>query len=67
LPSFSQEAFGQVAAQNHQGRAGVSHHPQGSFSSFGTGLGGLNHAGFGLSIQNEGSLPGWAEEEIGAK
>jgi hypothetical protein len=30
-------------------------------------LGGLNHSGFGLAIQNENSLPGWAEEEIGAK
>ncbi|QSS58750.1 RNA-binding protein Nrd1 [Histoplasma capsulatum] len=68
LPSFSQEAFGQGSNQPHQHRSGMSHHQtQGSFSGFGGGLGGLNHNGFGLSISNEGSLPGWAEEEIGAK
>ncbi|PGH26890.1 hypothetical protein AJ80_01472 [Polytolypa hystricis UAMH7299] len=65
LPSFSQDAFGQGPSQ-HQPRGGVAHQAQGSFSSFGGGLGGLNHNGFGL-IQNEASLPGWAEEEIGAK
>ncbi|KAK2811133.1 hypothetical protein FQN50_002469 [Emmonsiellopsis sp. PD_5] len=68
LPSFSQEAFGQGSNQSHQSRGGLPHHQaQGSFSGFGGGLGGLNHSGFGLSINNEGSLPGWAEEEIGAK
>ncbi|KKZ62016.1 hypothetical protein EMCG_03477 [[Emmonsia] crescens] len=67
LPSFSQEAFGQGSNQPHQSRGGMAHHQaQGSFSGFG-GLGGLNHNGFGLSIPNDGSLPGWAEEEIGAK
>lgn len=64
LPSFSQEPFN----QNHNlaPRSGIGHQPQGSFSGFG-GLGGLNHNGFGLSITNENSLPGWAEEEIRAK
>jgi RNA recognition motif-containing protein len=66
LPSFSQEPFGPVAGQSHI-RNGAAHQPQSSFSSFSSGLGGLNHSGFGLAIQNEGSLPGWAEEEIGAK
>jgi RNA recognition motif-containing protein len=67
LPSFSQEPFGPNSGQPTHGRPGMSHQPQGSFSSFGSALGGLNHNGFGLAIQNETSLPGWAEEEIGAK
>ncbi|PLB50438.1 putative differentiation regulator [Aspergillus steynii IBT 23096] len=67
LPSFSQEPFGPVSSQPGHGRSGVAHQPQSSFSSFTSALGGLNHAGFGLAIQNENSLPGWAEEEIGAK
>ena len=66
LPSFTQEAFGQTQNQPGQ-RTSVAHQPQGSFSSFSSALGGLNHNGFGLSFQNDGSLPGWAEEEIGAK
>ncbi|WEW57790.1 hypothetical protein PRK78_003257 [Emydomyces testavorans] len=65
LPSFSQEPFGQT--HNLTPRSGMTHQPQGSFSSFGGGLGGLNHNGFGLSISTENSLPGWAEEEIRAK
>ncbi|KAK2765659.1 hypothetical protein FQN54_008515 [Arachnomyces sp. PD_36] len=67
LPSFTQEPFGQ--SQNQPGqRQSVAHQPQGSFSSFSSALGGINHSGFGgLSFQNDGSLPGWAEEEIGAK
>lgn len=67
LPSFSQEPFGPNSSQPSQGRPGVTHQAQGSFSSFSSALGGLNHNGFGLAIQNETSLPGWAEEEIGAK
>ncbi|KAH8696086.1 RNA-binding protein [Talaromyces proteolyticus] len=67
LPSFSQEPFGPTQSHSNHGRSGLSHQPQGSFSSFGSALGGLNHSGFGLAIQNESSLPGWAEEEIGAK
>lgn len=66
LPSFSQEPFGPVSHPGHT-RGGVAHQPQSSFSSFTSALGGLNHSGFGLAIQNENSLPGWAEEEIGAK
>lgn len=67
LPSFSQEPFGSISNQPGHGRPGVAHQPQGSFSGFTSALGGLNHSGFGLAIQNENSLPGWAEEEIGAK
>lgn len=67
LPSFSQEPFGPVSGQSSHIRAGAAHQPQSSFSSFSSALGGLNHPGFGLAIQNESSLPGWAEEEIGAK
>lgn len=67
LPSFSQEPFGQGPSHNLSSRSGLSHQPQGSFSGFGGSLGGLNHSGFGLSITNETSLPGWAEEEIRAK
>ncbi|EED21952.1 differentiation regulator (Nrd1), putative [Talaromyces stipitatus ATCC 10500] len=67
LPSFSQEPFGPNVGQPSHGRSGLSHQPQGSFSSFSSALSGLNHSGFGLAIQNESSLPGWAEEEIGAK
>ncbi|CAG7995593.1 unnamed protein product [Penicillium olsonii] len=66
LPSFSQEPFGPVSGAPSHPRAGGAHQPQQSFSSF-SALGGLNHSGFGLAIQNENSLPGWAEEEIGAK
>lgn len=67
LPSFSQEPFGPVSSQPGHTRSGIAHQPQSSFSSFTSALGGLNHTGFGLAIQNESSLPGWAEEEIGAK
>ena len=67
LPSFTQEPFGPASSQPGHSRPGVAHQPQGSFSSFTSALGGINHNGFGLAIQNEGSLHGWAEEEIGAK
>ncbi|KAK2746058.1 hypothetical protein FQN57_003398 [Myotisia sp. PD_48] len=66
LPSFSQERFTQGPNSHLPSRSGMNHQTQGSFSGFG-GLGGLNHNGFGLSISNEVSLPGWAEEDIGAK
>jgi RNA recognition motif-containing protein len=67
LPSFSQEPFGPGSGPGGHSRAGAAHQAQSSFSSFTSALGGLNHPGFGLAIQNESSLPGWAEEEIGAK
>ncbi|CAL5875022.1 uncharacterized protein PFLUO_LOCUS9325 [Penicillium psychrofluorescens] len=68
LPSFSQEPYGPGSGgPGGHSRAGAAHQAQSSFSSFTSALGGLNHPGFGLAIQNENSLPGWAEEEIGAK
>jgi RNA recognition motif-containing protein len=67
LPSFSQEPFGPISSQPGSHRSGIAHHSQNSFSSFSSALGGLNHSGFGLAIQSENTLPGWAEEEIGAK
>ncbi|KAI9773643.1 MAG: hypothetical protein M1840_006917 [Geoglossum simile] len=38
------------------------------FISMNSGFGGLNgHGSYGLAIQGDGGLPGWAEEEIGAQ
>ncbi|KAL9106246.1 MAG: hypothetical protein Q9227_008714 [Pyrenula ochraceoflavens] len=75
LPAFSQEGFNQNGTAQPLTRQNVHHQPQGSFSGFssvfagglGHGLSGFGNGGFGLSIQNEGVLPGWAEEEVGAK
>lgn len=73
LPAFSQElnVNGQQSQfGGSQSRQNSHHHqPQGSFSGFSSAFGGGlgSHGGFGLAIQNETSLPGWAEEEIGAK
>src|SRR5205814_3783082 len=53
LPVFPQ---GQQGQQQHSGFMGMA-----------SGLGQLNGHGYGLAIQNEGGLPGWAEEEIGAQ
>lgn len=74
LPAFSQELFGgqqstQILNQSSRGFGG--HAPQGSFGGFGSAFGtGFGTSGFGgLSLQSDpsGGLPGWAEEEIGAK
>ena len=75
LPAFSQEGLNQQGIPASSTQQSMRHQPQGSFSGFssafsgglGHGLGGLGNGGFGLAIQNEGVLPGWAEEEIGAK
>ena len=74
LPAFSQELFGgqqQNAAVNQSSSRYGGHAPQGSFGGFGSAFGtGFGTSGFGgLSLQNDahGGLPGWAEEEIGAK
>ncbi|ERF70386.1 hypothetical protein EPUS_05205 [Endocarpon pusillum Z07020] len=74
LPAFSQEVFGaqqSVPTSSHSSRAFGGHAPQGSFGGFGTAFGtGFGTSGFGgLSLQSEshGALPGWAEEELGAK
>ncbi|KAL9617451.1 MAG: hypothetical protein Q9160_007763 [Pyrenula sp. 1 TL-2023] len=75
LPAFSQEGFEQQGYIPPTTRQNAHHQPQGSFSGFssafstglGHGLGGLGNGGFGLAIHNDGALPGWAEEEVGAK
>ncbi|KAL9627907.1 MAG: hypothetical protein Q9164_007451, partial [Protoblastenia rupestris] len=74
LPAFSQELFGgqqSVPASNQSSRAFGGHAPQGSFggfgSAFGTGFGTSGYGGLNLQSDSHGTLPGWAEEEIGAK
>ena len=68
LPAFSQELFGPGSQAPTHHRQALHHQPQGSFSGFSSAFsGGLGNGGFGLTIQNDGGLPGWAEEEIGAK
>ena len=66
LPAFSQELFGQQSLAPYQPRQS-NHQPQGSFSGFTSAFGGLGHGFSGLSISGESTLPGWAEEEVGAK
>ena len=70
LPAFSQELFGQQGQgqqPQQSGRHG-QHVPQGSFSGFSNAFsGGLGNGGFGLAIQGDGGLPGWAEEEVRAQ
>jgi RNA recognition motif-containing protein len=68
LPAFSQELFGPASQAPSHPRQAFHHQPQGSFSGFSSAFsGGLGNGGFGLAIQDNGALPGWAEEEIGAK
>ncbi|KKY29229.1 putative differentiation regulator [Phaeomoniella chlamydospora] len=66
LPAFGQELFGQQSQTSFHPRQS-SHQPQGSFSGFTSAFGGLGHGFSGLSISGDGALPGWAEEEVGAK
>lgn len=66
LPAFGQELFGQPAQQPTHSRQN-HHQPQGSFSGFTSAFGGLGHGFSGLSISSNNGLPGWAEEEVGAK
>ncbi|KAF2763452.1 negative regulator of differentiation 1 [Pseudovirgaria hyperparasitica] len=56
LPVFSQGPFSQTAQQGSQN----------SFGSLSSGLGGFGggSSGYGLAIQGDGGLPGWAEEEV---
>lgn len=74
LPAFSQELFGgqqSIQMLNQSSRGIGGHAPQGSFggfgSAFGTGFGTSGFGGLGLQSDSHGGLPGWAEEEIGAK
>ena len=52
LPAFSLQAA-QQAQQHNSG-----------FSGLGSGLGGFGGSAYGLGVSNEGTLPGWAEEEV---
>ena len=54
LPAFSLQAAQQAQHQQNSG-----------FGGLGSGLGGIGGAGgYGLGVSNEGTLPGWAEEEV---
>ena len=66
LPAFGQDVFGQPSQTSSHPRQS-NHQAQGSFSGFTSAFGGLGHGFSGLSISGESTLPGWAEEEIGAK
>jgi hypothetical protein len=50
LPAFSLQAAQQAQQQNN------------GLSGLGSGIGGFG--GYGLGVSNEGTLPGWAEEEV---
>ncbi len=74
LPAFSQELFGgqhSTQTSNQSSRGFGGHASQGSFggfgSAFGTGFGMSGFGGLSLQTDSHGGLPGWAEEEIGAK
>jgi RNA recognition motif-containing protein len=73
MPAFSQELFGgqQSNQTSNQARGFGGHAPQGSFggfgSAFGTGFGTGGFGGLSLQADSHGGLPGWAEEEVGAK
>jgi RNA recognition motif-containing protein len=64
LPVFSQGPFSQPPQQS----LGPQHANQG-YGGANAGLGGFGSGGsaYGLAIQGDGGLPGWAEEEIGAQ
>lgn len=74
LPAFSQELFGgqqSTQTSNQSSRGFGGHASQGSFggfgSAFGTGFGTSGFGGLSMATDSHGGLPGWAEEEIGAK
>lgn len=77
LPAFPQELFGQQQQlqeqqqQQQQYQLQSNHrqhqHQQSSFSGMSSGFDGSGNAGFGLIIQNDGGLSGWADEELGAQ
>lgn len=60
--TVSLPAFSLLQAQHPQ----HSQHPSTSaFGGLGAGLAGFSNAGaYGLGVSNEGTLPGWAEEEV---
>lgn len=73
LPAFSQGPFGQQGQQGvvgqiggNPGFAGLGSGLTGLGGGSGSGGGGGAGSGFGLAIQGEGTLPRWAEEEVGS-
>jgi len=67
LPAFPQELFGlQQQQQQQQYQPQSNHrqhqHQQNSFSGMSSGFDGSGNSGFGLTIQGDGGLSGWAEE-----
>jgi len=54
LPAFSLQQAQQAAQQQQQG----------PLAGLGAGLGGFGAGGYGLGVSSEGTLPGWAEEEV---
>ncbi|USP77504.1 uncharacterized protein yc1106_04778 [Curvularia clavata] len=62
LPAFTQGPFNHSMPQTQAPQ-------QGSFGSLSSGIGGFGsgNSGYGLAIQGDGGLPGWAEEEVGAQ
>ncbi len=66
LPVFSQGPFTQAPQATHA--AQQAQQPQANFGSLSSGLGGFGGgSGYGLALQSENSLPGWAEEEVGVQ
>ncbi|MCJ1363515.1 hypothetical protein MMC16_002622 [Acarospora aff. strigata] len=67
LPAFPQELFGQQQQQHLQPQSNhrQHQHQQSSFSGMSSGFDVSGNGGFGLAIQGDGGLSGWAEEDIG--
>ena len=75
LPAFPQELFGQQQQQQQQQHQHYQpqsnhrqyQHQQSSFSGMSSGFESSGTAPFGLTIQGDGGLSGWAEEELGVQ
>jgi hypothetical protein len=71
LPVFTQGPFAQGQQQTAIATQQQPPNPPAGFGGLSSGIGGFGGAaGYGLAISgdmNHGSLPGWAEEEIGAQ
>jgi hypothetical protein len=61
LPVFSQGPFSQPP---NQGQLGAQQQLQNNFGSLASGLGGFGGNAYGMSMQGEQTLQGWAEEEV---
>lgn len=55
LPAFSLQAAQQQQQQQQQTE---------NLSGLGANIGSYSHSGYGLGVSNEGTLHGWAEEEV---